>query len=139
VGSVASRISAFGAVRAALLGLQRSFATEGGIVAEGRDLGTVVFPDAEAKFFITAASSVRARRRLLELTARGESPTFEDVHREILERDRRDRERSVAPLRKADDAVVLDCSGLSVREVVARIVDRVRTIAAAIERVPPDR
>jgi cytidylate kinase len=136
VGSLASRISALGAVRAALLGLQRSFATEGGIVAEGRDLGTVVFPDAEAKFYVTATSEVRAQRRFLELASRGESPTFDEVHREILERDRRDRQRSVAPLRKADDAVEVDCSRLSVDEVVARIVERVRAVAAAIERAP---
>ena len=132
VGSLASGISAFGAVRAALFDLQRSFAAEGGIVAEGRDLGTVVFPDAEAKFFLTAASEVRAQRRLVELTERGESPSFDEVLREVLERDRRDSQRSVAPLRKPDDAIEIDASSLSVPQVVARIVEQVRGIEAAL-------
>ncbi|MBN1607942.1 MAG: (d)CMP kinase [Polyangiaceae bacterium] len=128
VGELASRISALPAVRAALLDLQRSFGASGGIVAEGRDVGTVVFPDAEAKFYLTASTEVRARRRHQELSERGESTTLEAVWREVVERDERDSHRAIAPLRQPEDARLIDCSSLSVDEVVARIVARVREI-----------
>jgi CMP/dCMP kinase len=134
VGEMASRISALPAVRAALLDLQRSFGIGGGIVAEGRDLGTVVFPDAEAKFYLTASTEVRAERRHQELTERGETTTFEEVRREVIERDERDTRRATAPLRQPADAMLIDCSSLSVDDVVATIVKRVHQIESSLRR-----
>ena len=99
----ASRVSALPEVRAALLGLQRRIGAEGGVVVEGRDIGTVVFPDAEAKFFLIANADERARRRVAELTAAGKPVDAEQTKAEILARDARDSTRATAPLRKADD------------------------------------
>jgi cytidylate kinase len=124
----ASRVSALPAVREALLDLQRSAGRSGGVVLEGRDIGTVVFPDAEAKFFLTASVDVRAERRFQELVARGETADLDVIRSEVEERDRRDTERPIAPLRQADDAELVDTSGLPVDAVVTRIVDRVRAI-----------
>ncbi len=100
----ASRVSALPEVRAALLGLQRRIGADGGVVVEGRDIGTVVFPDAEAKFFLVANADERARRRVAELTAAGKPVDAEQTKAEILARDARDSTRATAPLRKADDA-----------------------------------
>jgi cytidylate kinase len=108
--------------------MQREAGSGGGVVLEGRDIGTVVFPDAEAKFFLTASADVRARRRLAELTGRGEASNLEDVRREVEERDRRDTTRPVAPLKPAPDAVVVDSSALDIDQVVRRIVEHVRRI-----------
>jgi cytidylate kinase len=124
----ASKVSAHPGVRAALLDLQRSQGREGAVVLEGRDIGTVVFPDAEAKFFLTASVEVRAQRRRDELAARGTPPSLEEVMREVTERDRRDSTRPVAPLRQADDAQLVDSSTLSVEQVVERIVAAVREV-----------
>ncbi len=132
VGEGASFVSAMPGVRTALLSLQRSQAVEGGVVLEGRDIGTVVFPDAEAKFFLTADTQVRAARRLDELRARGEVPSPSEVEAEVRARDARDMERSVAPLRQAEDALLVDSSHLEVAQVVALIVERVRQIEAAL-------
>ena len=118
----ASRISAIAGVRAALLPLQRRLGgTLKGVVAEGRDIGTVVFPDAPVKFFLTASAQVRARRRYDELVERGEQVSYEQTLREVEERDRADRERPVAPLRQAADAHLVDCTELSAEEVVAKL------------------
>jgi len=133
IGQGASRVSAEPEVRAALLEVQRRSGQRGGVVAEGRDVGTVVFPDAEAKFFLTASTEVRARRRHRELVERGQPADLASVEREVVERDRRDTERAVSPLRCADDAVTIDSSALTIEEVVALIVDRVRSIAARLE------
>jgi len=133
IGQGASEVSAHPEVRAALLEVQRQAGAAGGIVAEGRDVGTVIFPDAEAKFFLTASVSVRARRRYEELIERGLPVELERLEREVAERDRRDTERAEAPLRCADDAVTIDSSALSVDEVVAIIVERVRAVAAQLE------
>jgi cytidylate kinase len=122
----ASKVSALPEVRAALLELQRSQGGDGGVVLEGRDIGTVVFPDAEAKFFLTADIRVRAERRCRELEQRGSPQPLADVEREVVERDRRDSQRSVAPLARAVDAELIDSSCLDVGEVVERIVERVR-------------
>jgi cytidylate kinase len=130
----ASRVSALPAVRAALLAMQRDAGASGGVVLEGRDIGSVVFPDSEAKFFLTASVDVRAERRLKELVARGESASMEDIRREVIERDRRDSTREVAPLIKARDAIEVDTSGLGIDEVVARIVARVREVEAELRR-----
>src|SRR5262249_23920586 len=114
----ASRVSALPAVRAALLDLQRRLGAQGpGTVVEGRDVGTVVFPDAEATFFVTASPEVRAKRRALELGGADESA----VLAEMQVRDARDSTRAAAPLRQAEDAVLVDTSALSIDEVVASL------------------
>jgi cytidylate kinase len=130
MGQGASRVSALPEVRAALLDMQRRAAVGGGVVLEGRDIGTVVLPDAEAKFFLTASVEVRARRRLLELESRGEHPALENVVREVKERDERDSTRAAAPLRQAEDAVPVDSSSLSIDDVVGTIVAHVRQRAS---------
>lgn len=121
----ASKVSARPVVRAGLLELQRRLAlAEGnaGAVLEGRDIGTVVFPEADAKFFLTASPEERARRRHAELQTKGDRSTFEEVLADQLRRDRDDSERAVAPLRPAADAVVVDTSGMPLDRVVDRLV-----------------
>src|SRR5262245_18595170 len=119
----ASRVSALPEVRAALLGLQRRIGAAGGVVVEGRDRCTVVFPDAEAKFFLTASTDERARRRIAELAATGKAVDADQTRAEMLARDARDSTRAAAPLRKADDAVEIDSSTLSPDAVVGRMAD----------------
>jgi len=122
----ASRVSAIPAVRAALLAMQRRAGEEGGVVLEGRDIGTVVLPDAEAKFFLTASPEVRARRRFEELSVRGKPVTLAETLAEVIARDRADTEREVAPLRCADDAILVDSSGRPAHDIIeemARIVE----------------
>jgi cytidylate kinase len=123
----ASRVSAHPPVRAALLGLQRRLAAAGSLVAEGRDMGTVVFPDARAKFFLTASARERARRRAQELAASGRPVDQDAVLQEMLARDERDSTRAASPLRRADDALTIDTEGLSPEQVVDRMVEVVRT------------
>jgi cytidylate kinase len=132
VSQGASKVSAVPAVREALLDMQRAAGARGGVVLEGRDIGTVVFPQAEAKFFLTASVDVRARRRLDELVSRGLPAEFEDVRREVTERDLRDSTRPIAPLKQAADALSIDSSVLSIDQVVARIVQRVREVEAEL-------
>jgi len=130
----ASAVSARPVVRAGLLDLQRRLATAAGnrgAVLEGRDIGTVVFPDADAKFFLTAQDEVRARRRFLELQAKGDPQAFEAVLADQRKRDRDDSSRDVAPLRAATDAVVVDTGGLSLDEVVERLAAEVERRLAA--------
>ena len=122
----ASKVSRHGAVRAALLELQRRLGGAGGVVVEGRDTGTVVFPDAGAKFFLTATDEERARRRQLELDSAGSTVTFAETLREIRERDDRDASRDVAPMRAADDAVIVDSSDLGLDEVIDEMAAEVR-------------
>jgi len=126
VGMGASTVSAHPAVRAALLDLQRQAGLAGGVVLEGRDIGTVVFPDAELKFFLTADPRVRARRRFDELVAKGVTTTFEQTLSDVLRRDEQDTTRLVAPLRQADDAILVDTSSLTVDQAVEHIVGEVR-------------
>ena len=128
IGLGASAVSVHGEVRDALLELQRRAGQEGGVVLEGRDIGTVVFPDAEAKFFLTAKPEVRALRRYDELVARGQTVTLEQTLREVLARDHQDVTRAVAPLRRAPDALEIDCSEHTIDETVALIVSKVRAI-----------
>jgi len=121
----ASKVSARPVVRAGLLDLQRRLALapgNAGAVLEGRDIGTVVFPDADAKFFLTASPEERARRRHAELQAKGDPSSFDEVLADQLRRDRDDSERAVAPLRPAADAVVVDTSGIPLDAVVDRLV-----------------
>jgi cytidylate kinase len=131
MSAFASRVAAQPAVRAALLGRQRAFAEAGGVVMDGRDIGTVVFPDAQCKFFLIATTEERARRRHAEDTARGGTNDANATRAAIEERDRRDRERAVAPLRAAPDAITIDTSTLTSDEVVARMLERVRARAKA--------
>ena len=123
VGALASAIAVRGDVRQALLDKQREFAQPPGLVADGRDMGTVVFPEAPLKIFLDASAEVRARRREKELLEAGKSAIFEKIFRDISERDQRDRERSTAPLKPADDARVLDSSGLDASEVLQQALD----------------
>lgn len=125
VGLDASRVSRHPPVRDALLGLQRELAAAGGVVMDGRDIGTVVLPDADLKVFLDASLDERARRRHDELRQRGEAVSVDDVRRDLATRDKQDRERPVAPLRPADDAVILDSTGSSVEEVVATVLRHV--------------
>ncbi len=136
VSQGASKVSAVPAVRAALLDMQRQAGAAGGVVLEGRDIGTVVFPDAEVKFFLTASVDVRARRRFDELRARGAKPELAEVEREVAERDLRDSTRPVAPLKQAADAHGIDSSLLSIEQVVACIVAQVRVVEAELGARP---
>jgi cytidylate kinase len=129
----ASRVSAHPPVRAALLGLQRRLAAAGNLVAEGRDMGTVVFPDAPAKFFLTASPAERARRRTQELIAAGRPADPDAVLREMLVRDERDTTREVSPLRRAADAVLIDSEALTPEEVVDRMVARIEAVRRGTE------
>lgn len=130
VSQGASQVSAHPPVRAALLDIQRRVAQGGGLVVEGRDTGTVVFPTAEAKFFLTATPEERARRRVAELTAAGSPVDYEQTLREISERDERDASRDVAPMKPADDAVLVDSSTQTIEEVVENLARVVETRAA---------
>ena len=126
MGMGASDVSAHPEVRAALLDLQRQAGEAGGVVLEGRDIGTVVFPDAEVKFFLTASPEVRARRRFEELTQKGQSVTLEQTLAEVQKRDAQDTGRAHAPLRQAPDATLVDDSTLSIEDTVAEMAARVR-------------
>ena len=124
VSSHVSAIAALPFVREALTRQQQRMGEEKGIVMDGRDIGTVVFPQAELKVFVTASAEVRAQRRYLELTAKGQSVAFEDILRNVQERDYIDSHREVAPLRQADDALVLDNSELTREEQMQWLLDR---------------
>jgi cytidylate kinase len=126
VAQAASRVAVIPEVRAALLDFQRSFARRaGGAVLDGRDIGTVICPDAEAKLFITASAEVRARRRHAELAARGTALSFDQVLADVLERDARDRDRTAAPLKPAGDAVTIDTSALDIETAIAAAIDAI--------------
>ncbi len=129
VSQAASRVAALAPVRAALLARQRAFRRPPGLVAEGRDMGTQVFPDARLKIFLTASPEERARRRYKQLMDKGMRVSMSDLVREIAERDRRDRERAVAPLQQAEDAVLIDTTSLTVDEIVRTVVERYRSLA----------
>jgi cytidylate kinase len=131
VGKLASRISAYPAVRAALLDRQRAFAAQaGGAVLDGRDIGTVIAPDADVKLYVTASPEVRATRRLAELTARGMSAHYEEVLADIRSRDQRDSARDSAPLTRAADALDLDTSDLTLDAAIAAAL---RLVARRLE------
>lgn len=123
VSQAVSPVSALPAVRARLTGLQRRMGEQGSVVMDGRDIGTVVFPYADLKIFMTARPEVRARRRYEEMLAKGQNPVFDEVLANVVARDEQDSSRAVAPLRKADDAVVLDNSDISRQEQFDFIVD----------------
>jgi cytidylate kinase len=124
-GNAASKVAAVPQVRAALLQWQRDYARAPGVVADGRDMGTVVFPDAGAKIFLTASAAERAKRRYNQLKEKGLGANLPDLVAEIQERDERDSNRSVAPLRPASDAFLLESTSLSVEEVLEQVVGQV--------------
>ncbi|QKW57095.1 (d)CMP kinase [Stenotrophomonas sp. NA06056] len=129
-GALASAIAAIPEVRAALKERQRAFRMEPGLVADGRDMGTVIFPDAPYKVFLTASAEERAERRHKQLKDKGVSVSFDDLLREIMARDARDAQRTVAPLKPADDAVLIDTTGIGIEDVVARVMDLLPVPAA---------
>ena len=137
VGSAASKVAALPRVREALLRRQRAFRTENGLIADGRDMGTVVFPDAPLKIYLTASAEERARRRFVELNERGLDVTLSGLLEDIQARDDRDMNRAVAPLVPADDAIELDTSELNAQQVF----DKVMTLldAAIVEGKLPKR
>ncbi len=134
VSAAASQVAVHGAVRAALLDRQRAFRRAPGLVADGRDMGTVVFPDATLKVFLTATAAERARRRHKQLITKGLSVTMESLLRDIRERDARDSERAAAPLVPAPDAVLLDTTHLTIDEATARVLELFRQQASRQDR-----
>lgn len=122
IGLFASRVSSVPLVREILLAVQRNIAISGGIVAEGRDMGTVVFPDAAFKFFLDASVQARAQRRYLELLERGDRVTLRDVENDMIVRDRQDIGRSIAPLIAASDAVIIDSTDKTIPQVVGIMI-----------------
>ena len=119
VSNCVSAVSSIAAVRHKLVAMQQQMGRRGGVVMDGRDIGTVVFPDAELKIYMTADAMVRAERRFKELTAKGDKVTLEEVYENVVSRDKADMSRAISPLRKADDALVLDNSNMSVEEQMA--------------------
>ncbi|HWR72665.1 MAG TPA: (d)CMP kinase, partial [Nitrospirota bacterium] len=119
MGMMASAVSKSPSVRARLLTLQRSLGAEGGVVMDGRDIGTVVFPAADVKFFLDASVEERGRRRYAELREKGMNVDRDRITQEIRDRDRQDSGRAIAPLKRADDAILIDSSGMTIDEVLA--------------------
>ena len=127
IAHAASKVAVIPEVRAALVDFQRNFARRtGGAVLDGRDIGTVICPDADVKLFVTASPEVRAERRFLELRDKGSDVSPEQVLTDVRERDARDAERSTAPMKPADDAVLLDTSDLSIEDALAQAVERIK-------------
>ena len=120
-----SRVAAIGAVREAMVDQQRRMGEAGGVLMDGRDIGTVVFPNAEVKIFLTASVEERAMRRYKELVAKGEQVVLEELQKDIAERDKQDMEREISPLRQAEDAIYLDTSDMTIDEVTAYILNLV--------------
>jgi len=134
VGDAASRISAHPRVRRRMVALQREAGRAGGVVLDGRDIGTAVFPDADVKFYVDAEPACRARRRHAERIARGEASSLEEVEREIRERDRKDMTRADSPLVRAADAIYLDTTRLSAHEVAEKLLD---IVSGRLAAAPP--
>ena len=124
VSNCVSAVSSIAEVRAKLVAMQQEMGIRRGVVMDGRDIGTVVFPDAELKIYMTADAMVRAERRYKELTAKGDSVTLEEIYENVVSRDKADMSRAISPLRKADDAIVLDNSHMSVEEQMAWFMER---------------
>ena len=125
-GANASKVAVLPRVREALLARQRDFRQEPGLVADGRDMGTVVFPDAQVKIFLDASCEVRAKRRVQQLESSGKKADYAAILQEITERDERDRNRVVAPLKPADDAVIIDSSNMTIEEVFNKAMEIVK-------------
>ena len=122
VGNMASATSVYAPVRTKLVSLQQQLAKKADVIMDGRDIGTVVLKDADVKVFLTASVECRAKRRYLELKEKGVEANLEDIARDIEERDYRDSHREISPLKQADDAILLDCSDMTIEEVVAEII-----------------
>ena len=120
---MASKCSVFKEVRAKLVELQQKLAETADVIMDGRDIGTVVLPNANVKIFLTASSRVRAQRRYDELVAKGETPDIDEIEKDIIERDERDMNRENSPLRQADDAILVDTSYMDIDEVCKTIID----------------
>lgn len=131
VSNCVSAVSSIAEVRSKLVAIQQQMGRKGGVVMDGRDIGTVVFPDAEIKIYMTADPMVRAERRFKELTAKGDSVTLEEVYNNVVSRDKADMTRAISPLRKADDAVVLDNSYMSVEEQMAWFDELYKSVVGA--------
>ncbi|MEK6678766.1 MAG: (d)CMP kinase [Nitrospirota bacterium] len=125
IGMMSSKVSSVHCVRKRLLELQRQFGKEGGAVIEGRDIGTVVFPDAEVKFFLKASDEERGRRRYIELKGKGHNVSLEDTTEDIKKRDYNDSKRDIAPLCIAEDAIVIDSTGLDAEGVVKKMLNEI--------------
>ncbi|MCR5432998.1 MAG: (d)CMP kinase [Bacteroidaceae bacterium] len=123
-----SQVAALGFVREAMVDLQRLMGEAKGVIMDGRDIGTVVFPDAELKVFVTASAEIRAQRRYDELKAKGEACDYDEILQNVLERDRLDSTREISPLRKADDAIVLDNSHMTIEEQKEWLLERVKEV-----------
>ena len=128
MGMMASAVSKSPAVRARLLTLQRELGRGGGVVMDGRDIGTVVFPDADVKFYLDASAGERGKRRYLELKAKGMDVDRAQITKEIEERDRQDSGRALAPLKKADDALLIDSSAMSIDDVLDRMLSEIQNV-----------
>lgn len=128
VSNCVSKVSSIGAVREKLVAMQQQMGSERGVVMDGRDIGTVVFPDAELKIFMTADPKVRAERRYKELTAKGDEVTMEEILENVISRDQADMTRAISPLRRAEDALELDNSYMSVEEQMAWFMERYKKI-----------
>ena len=126
VSQMASKASTLEVVRRWMLVLQRAFGRRGNVVAEGRDIGTVVFPDAEVKIYLDASAQERARRRVEELRQAGRQVSLDETLREMWERDKRDSERDLAPLRKADDAIAIDSTSVDAEALAQRVMQQIR-------------
>lgn len=129
VSKYVSPIATLGFVREAMVELQRLMGESKGVIMDGRDIGTVVFPNAELKIFVTASADVRAKRRFDELTAKGETCNFDEILANVVERDRIDSTRAISPLRKADDAIVLDNSNMTIPEQKAWLLEQYYRVA----------
>ena len=130
VGNVASRVSTNGEARRVLTEKMRDVGDDGGVVMEGRDVGTVVFPDAEMKFYLDASAQERAKRRVKQLQEAGEHPDYQKILKLIEERDYRDSHRAVAPLKPAEDAIVIDTSSLNLQQVVDAVWEKIQHYAS---------
>lgn len=130
VGNVASRVSTNGEARRVLTDKMRAVGEDGGIVMEGRDVGTVVFPDAEMKFYLDASAEERAKRRVNQLKEAGQHPDFEQILQLIKERDYRDSHRAASPLKPADDAVIIDTSRLNLQQVTDAVLEKIQHYAS---------
>lgn len=128
VSNCVSAVSAIAEVRQKLVAMQQEMGRKRGVVMDGRDIGTVVFPDAELKIFMTADPRVRAQRRYDELTAKGDSVSLEEIEQNVRDRDYQDMHRAISPLRQADDAVVLDNSTMTVEEQMAWVMERIAAL-----------
>ncbi len=130
VGNVASRVSTNGEARRVLTEKMREVGEEGGIVMEGRDVGTVVFPDAEIKFYLDASAEERAKRRVGQLKEAGQHADYDKILKDIEERDYRDSHRAVSPLKPADDAIVIDTSNINMQQVIDAVLEKIQHYAS---------